>query len=464
MSFLSAVRGAAAAFMAGGGSRSTRWRASDDTFDGENWISQTWSSPSATGIQINQQTAMSCVAVMACVSILAEDLAKLPAALWDVQESGARTVNRRDPSAKLLRAPNAWQTWMEFCGQMMMGLLLRGNAYAVIVRDRGGLPAYLVPINPDRVSLWESPDGSLFWNVTRAGLHEMAVLRDEPMLIPDYDIFHLKGLSANGLLGFSKIALNREAIGLALAQEQQAARWMGSGARPGGILTTDQKLGPGVSERVKASWQQAQAGLLNSGKTAVLEMGLKWQPLTMTAQDIEFIASRNFQKEEIAALWRVPPHMIGITTRGQNQNITQQSQDYFNNTLSTYIQIWRTRWAFHFAIPDGRELDFDRAILLEGDVLARFQMYRLGLQGVLTTNEARRFEKLGPALEGEDVSAGDKVFRPVNMAAIDSDVFQGVELPGGQNPAGPGSDQTGVAPPGAGQPDAANPDPDQSVA
>jgi phage portal protein BeeE len=190
-------------------------------------------------------------------------------------------------------------------------------------------------------------------------------------------------------------------------------------------------------------------------------MGLKWQPLTLSAQDIEFIASRNFQKEEICALFRVPPHMIGVAARGQNQNITQQSQDYVNNTLSTFIQIWRTRWKFTFSLPPDTDADFDRSVLLEGDILARFQMYRLGLQGVLSTNEARRFEKLGPAPEGQDVIAGDRVFRPVNMAPIDADVFLGAELPGGQNPAGPGSDVTGSAPPGAGDPNPKVPDPDQ---
>jgi HK97 family phage portal protein len=462
MSFVSALRSAVGRIISGGKYEPSRWRSSDSTFDDLNWIDQTWSSPSATGLQINQQTAMSCAAVMACVSVLAEDVSKLPVELWSEAETGARRKIKAHPVAKLLRQPNAWQTWMEFAGQMMLGLLLRGNAYAVIVRYPNGDPAYLVAINPDRVALWESPDGSLFWMVTRAGLHETAVLASQPLLIPDYNIFHLKGLSANGLLGFSKISLNREAIGVALGLEQQAARWLGNRASNGGVLMTDQKLTQDVADRVKADWQGAQSGLINAGKTAVLEMGLKWQSLKLTAQDVDYIASRNFQKEEIAAIWRVPPHMIGIQSRGQNQNITQQSQDYFNNTLSTYTQIWKSRIAFTFGL-DAEELepDFDRSILLEGDIVARFQMYRTGLQGVISTNEARKFEKLGPALEGDDIPAGDKVFRPVNMAAIDSDVFQGVELPNGQKPAAVGSDQTGDPQPGAGAPNKSDPDPDQ---
>lgn len=457
---------AATDFLAGGPAPRRYQRDGDTTVDGMSWIEQTWSSRSATGININQQTAMSCATVMACVSLIAEDISKLTPRLFlpdDVQ--GKREVTKHT-LVSLFRCPNDWQTWQEFCGQMMMGLLLRGNAYAVIVRDKNGVPLFLVPINPDRVSLWESPEGYLFWNVTRAGLHEMAVLRTTPMLVPEYDIFHLRGLSANGLLGFSKIALNRETIGLALAQEQQASRWMGQGAKPGGILATDQKLDPDVAKRAKASWQEAQEGLINSGKTAVLEMGLKWTPLKMSAQDVDFIASRNFQKEELCAIWRVPPHMVGIPIRGQNTNITQQSQEYFNYTLSTYTATWSQRLDKTFSLgKDGYFAEFDRAILLEGDMATRFANYRIGLQGFLTSNEVRKLEGLGPAQEGDDVPAGDRVFRPTNMAPLDSDTFTASLLPGGQladpgkQPTGPGSDITGQPPDGAGNPDPGhNPD------
>lgn len=441
-------------------------RDDDVSVDGMSWIEQSWSSRSATGMMINQQTAMSCAAVMACVSVIAEDVSKLTPRLFRPNVKAGKTEILEHDLVSLFRVPNDWQTWQEFCGQMMMGLLLRGNAYAVIVRNLAGKPLFLVPINPDRVSLWESPDGYLFWNVTRAGLHEMAVLRTTPMLVPEYNILHLKGLSANGLLGFSKIALNRESIGLALAQEQQASRWMGQGAKPGGILTTTQKLDKDAAARAKASWDEAQAGLINSGKTAVLEMGLEWKPMRMSAQDVDFIASRNFQKEEICAIYRVPPHMVGIQTRGQNSNITQQSQEYFNYTLSTYTATWAQRLDKTFSLSkDGLYAELDRAILLEGDMATRFANYRIGLQGFLTTNEVRALEGLGECQEGDDVPAGDRVFRPTNMAPLDSDIFTASDLPGGIQPddgkkqPALGSDLTGESPPGAGNPDPGhNPD------
>ncbi len=414
-----------------------------DISDDGGFLGSGYSVKSATGIHIDQQTAMSCDAVMACVSLLAEDVSKLRPRLVQRLADGRRKLAQFHPLYSLLKAPNDWQTWQEFASQMMMGLLLRGNAYAVIVRNAFGKPLFLVPINPDRVSLWEAPNGDLFWRVNRVGLHENAKLANVPLMIPARDVFHLKGLSSNGLTGLSKIALNRETIGLSIAQEQQAARWMANAAKPSGILTTDQKMSPDSFERSKLAWQQAQSGLNNSGKTAVLEMGLKWQPLSMTSQDIEFIASRTFQLNAVARLWRVPPHMIGELTKATNNSLTQLSQEYVNFTLSTYTEIWSQRAAMTFDLPDDVELLFDMSTLLRGDISARYANYRLGIQGWLTTNEIRDAEGLDP------VPDGDKVFRPVNMAPLDSEIFEANDL---------GSEASGSAPAGAGDASIKNPD------
>lgn len=436
------------------GREDARHRSIDAGFD-ESLFGSTWAVQSATGVRIDQQTAMACDVVWACVKMISEDVAKLRPQLVRKFPDRSRALATDNPLFPLLRAPNDWQTWQEFAWMMMVGLLLRGNGYAVIVRNGRGQPQYLVPINPDRVALWEAPGGELFYRVTRAGLHELAKLASVPLLVPARDVFHLKGLSANGLLGLSTIALNRESIGLALAQEQQAARWMGNAARPSGILTTDQKMTQDAYDRSKKAWIDAQAGLANSGKTAMLEMGLKWQPLSMTSQDVEFIASRTFQLNAVARLWRVPPHMIGELTKATNNSLTQLSQEYVNYTLSTYTEIWSQRAAFTFGLPDDVELLFDMSVLLRGDIAARYQNYRLGQQGWLTTNEIRDAEGLDP------VDDGDVIFRPVNMAPLGSDVFEANALNGeGNAVAGVGSDQGGDNP-GGGRPSDSGPTAEQ---
>lgn len=374
------------------------------------WNGYFWSAPSATGIQINQQTALQATTVMACVRILSEDVSKMTPRMYRRYTSGIHKNGAREkldsadnPLAKLLKRPNDWMTWPEFCRMMMIGYLLRGNAFAVILRNRRGDPISMVPINPDRVSLWQAPDGGLFWWVTRSGLHELNVLAHVPLLIPYEDVFHLKDLSADGLVGTSPIALAREAIGLSLAQEQQYARLMGNGARPSGVLSTEQRLTDTSAARIRADWEAMNSGLANAGRTAILEQGLKWTPLTITSVDLQFLQMRQFQVIEICRIFRVPPHMVGDMARGSFNNIVQQSQEYRNHTLTSHTDIWEKRFAFTFDLVDDiEEVDFDESALLKADLTARYNAYRVGvLTGWDTRNEVRVAEGKNP-LDGLD--------------------------------------------------------------
>jgi HK97 family phage portal protein len=433
-------------------------RTTDTTTDALNWADWGWSTPTAAGVMVNQASAMQVSAVYACVSYISYDLAKLGASIFRGKRLGKRQKATDHPLYPLLQQPAPWLTWFEFCGMMQSSVLLRGNGYAVILRDYRGKPQMLVPINPDRVALWESTTGDLFYMVTRSGLHEMAVLRDEPLLIAAEDILHLKALTMNGLLGLSPISMARESIGLAIAQEQLAARWAGNSAKPSGILTTDQKLTPEAATRLANDWKTLNAGLYNAGKTAILEQGLKWQALSMTMQDMEFIASRQFQLSEIGRIFRMPPHKMGDTSRTTGNTISQLAQEYLNDTLSTWIEMWEQRTQFTFNLdPDEMFVEFDVQRLLRADIATRFAANRVALGGTgwMTVNEVRSNEGQ------EDVEGGDTVFRPVNTAPIDSDVFQGMADPADPtvpddtnkpNPSGPGSDQTGQGGAGGGRP------------
>jgi HK97 family phage portal protein len=390
---------------------------------------------SATGVSVSQLTAMQATAVMGCVRILAEDVSKMPPWLFLKRDDGGRTKVENHWLADLLWQPNPWQTWPEFCRQMVAAFALRGNAWAVIVRDARGRAVMLVPINPDRAHLWQSPDGSLFVMVTRNGLHEMAVLRDQPLLIPYEDMLHIKDLSADGLVGLSPIGMAREAVALSLAQEQQYARLMGNGARPSGVLTTDKTLTEPVAKRLKQDWKDLHSGLLNSGKTAVLEAGLKWQPLSLNAVDMQFLQLRQFQLGEICRIFRVPPHMLGDLTRGTMQNIVQQAQEYRNNTLTSHTDVWERRFDFTFGLRrQGMFVDFDESTLLKADLLARYNAYRIGkFGGWLTTNMILLGEGANPI--GPE---GDVFWSPTNMTDAAN--------------TGMGSEMTGETPPGSGQP------------
>lgn len=416
--------------------------------------------PSATGIQISTQTALQVTTVMACTSVLAEDTSKMAPRLYrEIEAHGYLNGKRQYLTAKdhylvrLFDKPNDWMTWPEFVQMMMIGIVLRGNGFAVIVRDRNGFPLFLVPINPDRVSLYEAPNGMLFWMVSRAGYHEMQVLAKTPLLIPYDDVLHIKGLSVNGLRGLSRIAVNREAVALALAQEQQYARLMGNGARPAGILSTEQKLSPEAAQKLVNDWNTTHGALINSGKTAVLEHGLKWEQITLSAVDLQFLQLRGFQVQEIARMFRVPPHMVGDLSRSTNNNIVQQSQDYRNNTLMTYSLLWESRMAFTFDLADDPKgpikCEFDPAPLLKADITTRYGAYRVGiLTGFLKPNEARVAE----GLEADE--NGNTLLQPTSMAPMGTLPGEGTNAHGGgaAGEGGQGSDTTGQAPDGAGKP------------
>lgn len=392
-----------------------------------------FSASSSTGIQINQYTALQASAVLACVRILSEDVSKMRPLLKKPRPAGGSDIVKDHWLARLFRKPNDWQTWPEFCRQMVIAYALRGNAYAVMLRDGRGRVYSFVPISPDMCRLWEAPDGSLWWMVTRTGLHQMAVLRHLPLLIAYEDMFHLKDVSQNGLVGLSPISLQREAIGLSLAQQEQYAKLMANGARPSGILTTDKALNDQLVERLKKQWSEFSGKGGGSGKTAILEAGMKWVPLTISSVDLQFLQLRQFQLSEIARMFRVPPHMIGDLSRGTFNNIVQQSQEYRNNTLTSHSDIWEQRFEFTFNLLDeeGLLVDLDETALLKADLTSRFAANRIALGGApwRTVNEVRLAEGENP----DSDPASDKINRPANLLPEDS-AQSGQGAPGGGTP------------------------------
>ena len=411
---------------------------------GRSWMPFFGSVKSATGVAVNQATAMRCSAVFGCITIPAEDVARATPRMYRrlpdrVLDDGRVLLGGREevtahPLARLFRRPNRVQDWYQFANFMERSIGLKSNAYALVLRDRAGAPTELLPFNPDKVIVLEAADGSIFYQFAPTGLFELAIFdrlrrSGEGLLIPAEHVFHMHELGFNMLVGASRIGFAAESIGLALGQEGQAGRWIGNGARPSVVLTTDGKLTPEAARRIKQDWEDLFAGLANTGRTAVLEQGLKPTTLTLTSVDLEFLASRNFQVEDICRFFRMPPHKLAKTDRATNNNIAAQDADYTNNTLAPKFTRWERRLDFHFGLDEqGLFVDFDLADLFRADPATRFNQYRVGiLTGFMTVNEARIREGLPP------VEGGDVLMSPTNMAAL-------------------GSNLTGTAPDGAGRP------------
>lgn len=402
------------------------------------WMWSDWmgtSSESSAGIPISQWSAMQEVTCLSCVLIRAGDLAKCPVHIYRVAEDGEQLVQTNHAAERLLREPNGQQTPLEFFETLQASLLLTQNAYAPIRRNGRGEPVELIPINPDRVTLYEAVDGDIYYQVSCAGNFERAQLRGFPDKIPAADMLHLRGLSLNGLVGLSRIWMARDAIGLSMAMEKTASKLFGKGAHPSIILSTDKNITDDVYERTKARFEERSGGLDNAGKMMLLGAGIKPIPIQMTMVDAEFAANEKNQIEKIARLFQVPPHRLGLNDGG-GEGILKAHQMYLNNTIALDAKRIEAKLNLLFGLDGVNEfIEFDLDSFNLADPATRTETARVAVVGGLSTpNEFRRAEGKGPK------PGGDTLFRPMNVVPMDTPVVQ----PG----TGPGSDTTGKPAPG----------------
>lgn len=365
---------------------------------------------SAAGVTVTPQTAMQSAAVYACVKVLAESIAMLPCNIYTRKGEDTRTPARNHPLWPLLHdQPNDWQTNVEFFEMLVASLCLRGNAYAYINRTPSGRVVELLPLHPDMVRVEMGPAFRVAYQVTMPDGTFQTLGAGE--------LLHVRGLTLNGWLGISPIAYARESIGLALATEKFGGQLFKNGAKMGGVLEHPGKLSDEAYRRVKESFDEAHSGE-NAHKTALLEEGMKFSKVTMTADDSQFLETRKYQRGEIASIFRVPPHLIGDLEKATFSNIEQQTLDFVNFSLMPWLVRFEKAFKRDLLTATERktiEIRFNVAGLLRGDAAARSAYYKAGINdGWLTRNEARAAEShLGVVLNPLD--GLDLPLAPLNM-------------------------------------------------
>lgn len=368
------------------------------------------------GVQVNDSTAMRVSTVYACVRVIAEDIAKLPVNLWRDRADGGRDEASDHPLFAILRQPNRMMTIKSFMLSMAAAYGFRGNGIAVILRDGRGQPNGLWPVHPGSVTIYEAEDGRLFYAISRRTTVENAMLRSVPLMVPDYDIFHVRGLTFDGLIGLSPLAQMRETIGIALAGESMSANLLANGAQPSGVLTHPSKVTDEAAKRLRDSWHSRYGGAGNAGKTVVLEEGMKWEALGMTSVDAQFLEQRKFTIEEIARAFRVPLHMIGMLDRMTNNNVEALTRAYYDQALMPALEFIEAEFTRAFDLPPNVYVEFDVKGLLRADFKARQEGRRIMWQaGALKSNEWRTAEGFNPS------PAGEVFARPLNTAYVDDD-------------------------------------------
>lgn len=389
-----------------GGGRPVRaqWADTDDRW----YVPIGYGSRTASGPVVTPETALRLTAVYRCVAILAQTIAALPLQIYRRMPDGGKERATNNPLYGLLHdQPNPWQTSYDFRSLLMTHLCLRGNGYAEILPGPRGFADQLIPLHPDRVRVEMIEGYRLRYRYSdplRAGA-ERVLTQDE--------VFHVRGPSTDGIMGMSPITANREAIGLALATEEYGARFFSNDATPGGVLVTPAKLDADAAKRMKESWLASQGGT-NRHKVAVLEQGLKFEPLGMKNEDAQFLDTRRFQVEEIARMFGIPPHMIGATDKSTTwgSGLEQQTLGFIIFTLTPWLEAWEQAISRDLILIE--QIYFAQHTiegLLRGDSAARAAFYQSGIQnGWLSPNEVRVLEDRN-ARDG-----GDSFVQPTSKA------------------------------------------------
>lgn len=357
-----------------------------------------------SGKPVNERTAMQTTAVYACVRILAEAVASLPLHVYEYQDDGGKKLVHDHPLYYLLHdEPNPEMTSFVFRETLMSHLLIWGNAYAQVIRDGAGRVLGLYPLLPDKMEVQRDDRGNIYYVYSRNS--------DENPMFKEYgniklkaeDVLHIPGLGFDGLIGYSPIAMAKNAVGMTLACEEYGASFFANGANPGGVLEH-----PGVLKdpsKVRESWNSVYRGVNNAHKIAVLEEGMKYQQIGIPPEEAQFLETRKFQINEIARLYRIPPHMVGDLDKSSFSNIEQQSLEFVKYTLDPWVIRWEQSLQRSLLLPGEKgkyfiKLNVDG--LLRGDYQSRMNGYAVGRQnGWFSANDIREMENMNPIPDEE---------------------------------------------------------------
>lgn len=387
----------------------------------DNWLSPSndalfgvVSSESSSGISVNADTAMRSTAVFGCVRLISQSIGVLP---FNVYRYTDNTGKRREKATDhplyplLHNLPNPEITSITFRECLQAHGCLRGNSYAEIVRDRLGRISALWPIPSSRMLDVQRKNGKLYYLID--------IGKGKSAALDKSKVFHIQGLSTNGVTGLGPIQLMKEAVGLTLATEKYGAKLFGNSARPSGALRLPGKLTDPARDNLRKSWESAHQGLENSHRVAILEEGLDWVQIGLTAEDSQFLETRKFQIPEVCRMFGVNPHKIYDLEKATYSNIESQEISFVRDAILPWSTRWEQAGYRDLLSPEERREYFFKLLLqglMRGETDVRYASYKEGFQnGWMTPNEIRELEDMNTI----DSEHGDMFFVPMNMVPAD---------------------------------------------
>nr|DAJ75424.1 MAG TPA: Portal [Caudoviricetes sp.] len=383
---------------------------------------------STAGKAVTEHSAMQMTAVYACVRILSEAIAGLPLHLYRYNDGGGKEKALDHPLYLLLHdEPNPEMSSFVFRETLMTHLLLWGNAYAQIIRNGKGEVVALYPLMPNRMTVDRDSQGQLYYSYQMTN-SDAPTMPGGTVILKPSDVLHVPGLGFDGLVGYSPIAMAKNAIGLAIATEEYGAKFFANGATPGGLLEY-----PGTvkdPDRVRESWNKGFSGSQNAGKVAILEEGMKYTPISIAPEQAQFLETRKFQINEIARIFRVPPHMVGDLEKSSFSNIEQQSLEFVKYTLDPWVVRWEQSIQRTLLTAEEKKqyfVKFNLEGLLRGDYQSRMNGYATARQnGWMSANDIRELENLDriPASDGGDLYLINGNMLPLEHAGAFASISQ----------------------------------------
>lgn len=359
--------------------------------------------------RVTPENAMQIATVLACVRVLAESVAMLPLEMRAREGRGSRAATELGLYSLLHDLPNPWMTSAEMRMTLQGHLAAWGSAYAQKVPDRSGRWVELWPLAPNRMETPVSgPDGDLLYPYTEAS--------GEKRTFRQWEILHIRGLSGDGLVGYSPIGVARRTFERKLRMEEFEQAFYENGAQPGGVLKHPGKLSDKAYARLLESWEARHKGPTNANRMAILEEGLDVAAIGVPQSDAQFLESQKLTRTEIAGLFRVPSHMVNDLERATFSNIEQMSLEFVIFTLTPWLILWEQAIGRDLLTATERGRYYAKHKLqglLRGDNASRAAFYSTGLQwGYFSINDVRELEDMGP------VANGDTYFVPLNMVPL----------------------------------------------
>jgi len=363
------------------------------------FLGQTFANESVTN-----KNSVRLVPVWAAVQLVAGAVGSLPLHVYRTQPDGTRIETPKHPVARLLDTPNAWMDGGELIETAMGHLLLWGNAFLYKIKDADGKVNELWPINPQRVKVAKDGKGVPYY-----------VLDGDKGPYTGREFIHIRGLSFDGLVGLSPIQMARQGLGTYAAVEKYAGKFWANNATPGGVLTHPQRLSPEAAERLRAQWHASHGGTGNASRVAILEEGMKFEPMSLPLEDAQMVQQMELSTLNVARLFQIPAHMLQTNANGSSLTYTTTAMEYEHFVRFT-LRRWLARWEKSLmrdpdllstnGLGSQFSVKFDTTDLTRGDTktIADINL-ALFKEGIVTRDEVRADLNRGPIENVADVPA-----------------------------------------------------------